>query len=452
MIIFEKVVEIYQNYYICPHCLGRMFSLLATDTTNYERGYSILLTLTMENHSNFLSSSDYDKNDAIVILKLLAENAAFSPAIRALAREGLETNSEHLHKDCYLCNGIFSNLKPYVIAANEKVNALEFDSFLIGSSIESAIINREDAFKAKFNLIHAESFKTHFNRELGKQLSPVLTKPTDLKKPHVTIIFQLGFENFKIDLLIRSLFISGRYNKYIRGIPQTHWDCRICRGKGCEACNGTGKQYAESVEELINTEFLFSSKATDSKFHGAGREDIDVKMLGTGRPFVLELKNPKVRSLNLLKIQKKINRKHRKKIKIIDLSFSNKDKVKMLKINAENTRKTYRAIVRAETPLDKLNFNSLLNSLKHKLENQQIEQRTPNRVSHRRADKYRKKMVYSIQGYYLKSNKFEFIIDTQGGTYIKELINGDNGRTIPSFSDIFGINLQCDELDVLKIY
>ena len=29
--------------------------------------------------------------------------------------------------------------------------------------------------------------------------------------------------------------------------------------------------------------------ATASKFHSAGREDIDVRMLGGGRPFVLEL-------------------------------------------------------------------------------------------------------------------------------------------------------------------
>jgi tRNA pseudouridine synthase 10 len=124
----------------------------------------------------------------------------------------------------------------------------------------------------------------------------------------------------------------------------------------------------------------------------------------------------------------------------------------MLKANAENTKKTYRAIIRSERKLDKTQFIDLLNELKSRLENQIIEQRTPIRVSHRRADKFRKKKIYSILGFFKKADLYEFIIETQGGTYIKELISGDNGRTKPSFTDIFGINLQCEELDVLKIY
>ena len=31
----------------------------------------------------------------------------------------------------------------------------------------------------------------------------------------------------------------------------------------------------------------------DYKFHTGGREDIDVRMLGNGRPFVLEILDPK---------------------------------------------------------------------------------------------------------------------------------------------------------------
>ena len=59
--------------------------------------------------------------------------------------------------------------------------------------------------------------------------------------------------------------------------------------------------------------------------------------------------------------------------------------------------------------------------------------------------------MYKIDGKFIKSNLFEFVIQTQGGTYIKELISGDNGRTSPSFSDVFNISLVCKELDVLEI-
>jgi tRNA pseudouridine synthase 10 len=63
----------------------------------------------------------------------------------------------------------------------------------------------------------------------------------------------------------------------------------------------------------------------------------------------------------------------------------------------------------------------------------------------------RKKIIYNIVGEYLKPDLFKFIIETQGGTYIKELINGDNQRTVPSFSEIFKDNLNCVELDVIDI-
>ena len=89
--------------------------------------------------------------------------------------------------------------------------------------------------------------------------------------------------------------------------------------------------------------------------------------------------------------------------------------------------------------------------LKKTFEHQGIQQRTPHRVSHRRSDKVREKLIYKINGKFIKPNLFEFRIKTQGGTYIKELINGDNGRTSPSFSEIFNTLLECIELDVLEI-
>ncbi|MFW9947956.1 MAG: tRNA pseudouridine(54/55) synthase Pus10, partial [Candidatus Odinarchaeota archaeon] len=232
----------------------------------------------------------------------------------------------------------------------------------------------------------------------------------------------------------------------------THWNCRICNGKGCQICNFSGKQYMTSVEELLSPEFIKQSYATKSKFHGAGREDIDAKMLGEGRPFILELKNPKIRTLNLERIQKKVNKENKKKIKISELKYTNKNQVKTIKTNAEKARKLYRVLVKAEKKISKLEFVNLINKLKSKLENQIIKQKTPLRVSHRRANKIRSKKIYKIEGKYIKSQFFEFLIETQGGTYIKELISGDEDRTNPSFTQIFKYPLICKELDVLKIF
>lgn len=222
-------------------------------------------------------------------------------------------------------------------------------------------------------------------------------------------------------------------------------------GKGCQLCKFTGKQYLTSVEELINSEFIKESEATESKFHGAGREDIDVRMLGRGRPFILELRNPKIRRLDLLKIENRTNKKNKKKVRIQNLRYSNKKEVISLKSEAKNTKKVYRSLVLSDGNLSKEEFNIKLNELISIFVNQKINQRTPNRVSHRRADKIRGKYIFKIEGKYVKSNLFKFKIQTQGGTYIKELISGDNGRTSPSFSEVFNMSLTCKELDVLEV-
>ncbi|MBY9002593.1 MAG: tRNA pseudouridine(54/55) synthase Pus10 [Candidatus Lokiarchaeota archaeon] len=450
MTINEKVLEIYKDYYICPHCLGRMFSLYATNTTNLERGNSILLTLTMQLHENYLSFNEKN-SDNVKHLRLLAEKAQYIPAIKVLEKEGLTFNNDKSKLSCFLCNDIFSDLETYSLEAINTLKNYEYESFLVGTNLNGKIINKEDEFKVKFHILGAESFKNHFNRELGKLLSTKISKSTEFANPDITIIFSLSFDSFSINLVIRSLFIYGRYNKLIRGIPQTHWDCRRCKGAGCEICSHTGKQYQTSVEELIIPEFIKASKSIGVKFHGAGREDIDVRMLGKGRPFILELQDPLLRKLNLESLEKRVNKITRKKVKINDLEFSNKNQVISIKNNAENTKKLYKALVQSENKITKSQFNLFLILLKDQLVGKKLSQRTPERVSHRRADKVRQKFIYELNGSYLKSDLFEFTIKTQGGTYIKELINGDKGRTTNSFTELFGTPLICKELDVLHI-
>lgn len=449
--IFNKVLQIYPEYYICIHCLGRMFSLLASQTTNQKRGDSLLLSLTMENHRNFLSNDNQEQKKAIFNLKLLAEKARYLPAQSVLKNEGMEYTLKNTNRSCHLCNNIFLEIEKYAKKSIKDLEGIEFDNFLVGSTLDSQIINKEDRFKTKFNILEAESFKSHFNRVVGKILMEKLNKPPEFNNPDVLIVYFIGYESFNIKLNLKSLFIFGRYNKFMRGIPQTHWFCKNCMGKGCEACNFTGKQYLISVEELISPEFIKESEASDSKFHGAGREDIDVRMLGLGRPFILELRDPKTRNLDLSKIEKKVNRNNKKKARIQNLRYSNKREVIRLKTNAKDTKKVYRSLVESNSKITKVEFEENLNKLKNTFENQEIHQRTPNRVSHRRADKIRGKFIYNIEGKFVKSNLFEFTIKTQGGTYIKELIHGDDGRTSPSFAEIFKTPLTCKELDVLEI-
>jgi tRNA pseudouridine synthase 10 len=428
-----------------------MFSLLGSYTTNQERGNSLLLSLTMENHKRFLSSDSKEQHEASINLKLLAEKANYIPAQKVLQNEGIKYIKNDVNKSCFLCHDLFSKINPYVEEARKKLEDIEFNNFLVGSRPNSQIINEEDKFKGVNTILEAESFKSHFNRVVGKELMKELKKPPEFNNPDVLLIYFFDFEFFNIEISLKSLFVFGKYNKLTRGIPQTHWICKKCMGNGCKSCNFSGKQYLTSVEELISPEFIKSSNATDSKFHGAGREDIDVRMLGEGRPFILELRNPTIRSLDLFKIERKVNKMHRRKIKIRDLRYSTKAEVIRIKSEAKNTRKIYRALVETVDRITKEDFKEKIENLKRSFEYQEIHQRTPHRVSHRRADKIRDKFIYKLEGKFIKSHLFEFMIETQGGTYIKELISGDDGRTSPSFSQVFEVPLICKELDVLEI-
>lgn len=174
-------------------------------------------------------------------------------------------------------------------------------------------------------------------------------------------------------------------------------------------------------------------------------------MLGSGRPFVLQLIQPKIRKLDLRKLEKKVNKKNKKKVEISNLKFSTRRKMINLKANAEFSKKIYRAFVEFDEDINQSIFKEKLNKLKEQLENKIILQKTPQRVLHRRADLTRKKKVFEINGSLIDSKHANFTIKTIGGTYIKELINGDGGRTTPSLTEIFGFQCICIELDVLNV-
>ncbi|GKV52589.1 hypothetical protein SLEP1_g59165 [Rubroshorea leprosula] len=75
------------------------------------------------------------------------------------------------------------------------------------------------------------------------------------------------------------IYFGGRYLKYSRNVSQTCW--MIDEERVGEA----------SVEEIIGSNILPMCKGDNYKFHAAGREDIDVRMLGSGRPFLVEIQN-----------------------------------------------------------------------------------------------------------------------------------------------------------------
>ena len=117
------------------------------------------------------------------------------------------------------------------------------------------------------------------------------------------------------------------------------------------------------------------------------------------------------------------------------------------KIKADRHDKTYAADVIFKKDVDA----SRLRLLKQ-LKGRTIEQKTPTRVSHRRADLLRKRDVVDISWKVLGKRRVFFKIRGSAGLYIKELISGDAGRTKPSVAEILGNDARKIYLDVLKVW
>jgi len=72
-------------------------------------------------------------------------------------------------------------------------------------------------------------------------------------------------------------------------------------------------------------------------------------------------------------------------------------------------------------------------------------------VAHRRANKIRERKIYNCELESVEGSIARLTIETQSGTYIKELVSGDSGRTTPNISEMIGIPCKVKELDVIEI-
>jgi tRNA pseudouridine synthase 10 len=398
--IIEIAREITKEGPICDNCLGRQFAKISSGLSNEKRGE---------------------------ILKAVLREKG----------EGVEEGK------CWVCNGLFEILEVWVLKALEKLKDYEFDSFLVGTKVSGMLLENEELIWEIAGASYAEPLKAELNREVGKRIEHETGKTAEFERPDLVVLLNLWTE--KVELQVNSVFIFGRYRKFERGIPQTRWFCRECRGRGCERCNFTGKMYPESVEELISSSIVDEFKGEDMVLHGCGREDIDARMLGSGRPFVVEIKEPRRRKVDLRMLEEKVKEENKGKVEVTGLHYVKREMV--AKIKNAKAAKTYRVEVELKT---RIKEEDLRNAVA-KLSGAVIEQRTPTRVVHRRADLVRRRKVYSARFVSFEEPVLFVEIKCDGGLYIKELISGDGGRTKPSLSEVLGTEAEVKELDVVDV-
>lgn len=333
--------------------------------------------------------------------------------------------------------------------AREAAAGLEFSTFLLG--VRARRLGRVVPEAA------LEAWKGHVKREAGGLLAAEWEgqgRSVAWVRPELLLVWDQDRE--RVEATVRPVFLYGRYVKLTRALPQTRasWSCPGCRGKrprGCDACQGTGRLYPVALEDLLAGACAraFDGPERESLLHGMGREDVDVQCLGAGRPFVVEVRAPRRRATDVAALAAEIEASAQGRVELpVGLRLVG-DLV--ARVKEWRAQKVYRAVARAQGRLDP----DRVAALPALLGGATLSQRTPQRVARSRTDLVRARRVLEVQVLSTTpgddGDRVELRIEAEAGTYIKELVSSDAGRTEPSVSTLLGVPCTCEELDVLEV-
>ena len=245
---------------------------------------------------------------------------------------------------CCLCNNTFDKMDFYVDKVKKKIEKYEFSTMLIGSKIPAKLISDEEDFWEEEGVDFCEAIKSDFNREIGYRIRNLTNKKIEFENPDLMMIVNL--DNNEIDLQISPLYIMGKYKKRL---PK------------------------EKLQNIINDALVKNSKACEAVFYSIGRLEQNVTT-SCYRPFVVMLKNPEKRKLDLKEIRKKINKL--KSISVSDLDYSNRNEIDNMK--NEKITATYSITLEVSKKLDIKEAKKKLMKLKNKRVTQFLKQKTRN--------------------------------------------------------------------------
>jgi len=415
----SKAKEILLNHALCDRCLGRLFASYGLGLSNALRGKSLKTVIAMETHKRIISGDEQALKD----LERLALNGG--DVFQELANQYV---GKVKSKRCEICgNTLDGLLGELVLEALKKISGIEASTFIVGVKKSSKLELKEKQIALSYGITSWESIRREVKREVGKRIQALTGLRPDFKDPELIIIIDL--DQNSVEIGTKPLYLSGSYVKLGRYITQMRWV-----GK-------EGRNYKFSVEESVR-KIISAFRASEVVLHASGREDADARMLGSGRPVILELKRPLRRSVELRMVENSGSSPPWVLLKLRGFSASSE----VRKLKSVTHKKIYRVVTYVEEGINENEISKITNTFR----DIEVSQRTPLRVLRRRTDLIRIRKVYAVVGQQLSKEIAEFIIKCDGGLYVKELISGDNGRTNPSFSNLIGKKMSVLFLDVLK--
>jgi len=421
--ILGTALEILRSRPLCDRCLGRFFAKLGYGWSNKERGAALKKLIVMSYHERVREGDEGALREFEGIAGNIGSHA--SNLYKLLFNRELEA------KQCSFCSGVLEGFLEEAVMKGYKILSLyNVSRFVVGVRVSRDLLELEEAIALQHNLRYWESVRNEIKREVGKAIEARYGLKVDFENPEAMLV--IGFPDLSMEVTIASLIIKGRYWKTGRMISQAYWPTI-----------GGARYY--SIEQALYS-ILDVLRAESVVLHASGREDVDARMLGSGRPVLIEVKAPRVRRPDLRLLEKVVSESSKGLILLKLEGFAKRSMVKVYKEDVAVKSKVYRVLVAVNGGVreDTLKLLELLNGI-------MVTQRTPRRVLHRRKDITRTRKLYQVKCRVIGGPLIECLIRASGGLYIKELVNGDDGRTKPSFTEILGRRAECLELDVLHV-
>jgi len=327
-------------------------------------------------------------------------------------------------KSCFICKNMMLKLDTQLSKMLEMSHDYEFSSFLVGAILQPSILDRDDLIRSKFKFQGINSIKGDVNREIGKRFGRKTKTTVDYLNPD--IVFTLDFKKEECEIKPKPVFLSGRYIKNVRGIPQKQSPCRQCKGRGCYVCEFHGISEFDSVEGKI-AKFLYEKfGAQQAKITWIGSEDETSLVLGKGRPFFVKLVNPHKRTLRLAK-----------KIPLVGVVIRDMKIIEKIPSNTIRFRSKVAMEIQTENEIKPSQLKNL-----RKLEKQPI-------AIYENSGKKNQRHVSDIQYKKKSSNSFSLLMKADGGIPLKRFADG--AEVTPSLSSILENPCKCMVFDFYEI-
>ena len=337
-------------------------------------------------------------------------------------------NSQLKCKNCSICQNTLNKISSFANRSVSLLSSYEFETFQIGSIIDNSFIENEDSLRAEFKLRGGETLKTELIRELSKII--IKKTNTERKTKNYDIYILMDFIHDNIAITSSSVIVEGRYTKSERGIRQKRIKCDKCSALGCKLCNYTCYKKTTSIESKLSNYFRKKFLCNGVAINWIGTEDVNSIVEGTGRMFVAETIQPKLRTPVLRK--KKLGKGIQvNSLQILDCKPSTIPKFKLK--------------IKANVNTDKIISKKDARVLEGAFSNREI------KIYSTRKQRYIIKQIYDLKILSSRRKKLKFESFLDSGINIRKLVNGFDNHISPNISEVLGIKCTVDDSEPFDI-